>query len=137
MSNIVEKVEEEVRMLEEIILKAEKSLKTAPEGILRVSKCRGTTQYYKRENEQDKNGQYIKKNNRNLARGLAQKEYDMEMLLAAKEQKEKLCGFLKEYMTYQMQDIYYLLSEEHQKLIKPYISNAVSMTLHSMRSLTT
>lgn len=121
MSNIVEKVEEEVRMLEEIILKAEKSLKTAPEGILRVSKCRGTMQYYKRENEQDKNGQYIKKNNRNLACGLAQKEYDMEMLSAAKEQKEKLCGFLKEYMPHQMQDIYYLLSEEHQKLIKPYI----------------
>lgn len=121
MNYILEKVEEELKWLDEIIAKAEKSLKTAPEGILRISKCRGTTQYYRRKDEKDKNGLYIKKKNRNLALGLAQKEYDMEMLMAAKEQKEMLCGFLKEYMPDQMMGVYEKLSSERQKLITPYI----------------
>ena len=121
MGSILEKVEEELKMLDEIISKAERSLKTAPEGILRISRCRGTTQYYRRENEMDKNGQYIKKKNRKLAHGLAQKEYDMEMLVAAKEQKEKLYGFLKEYIPNQMMNVYQQLSSKRQQLITPYI----------------
>lgn len=121
MSDLLEKVEEELKMLEEIIEKAEKSLKTAPEGSLRISKCRETTQYYRRTNEKDKNGQYIRRKNRSLAYGLAQKEYDKELLQVAKGQKEKLCRFLKEYMPDKMENVYRHLSTEHQKLIMPYI----------------
>lgn len=121
MCDIVEKVDEELKMLEEIIVKAEKSLKTAPEGSLRISRCGSTTQYYRREHKKDKNGQYIRKKNRSLAYGLAQKEYDKELLLVAKEQKEKLRRFLKEYMPDRMEEVYQRLPVERQKLILPYI----------------
>ena len=61
MNNIIESLTEEVRKLDEIIIKAERSLKTAPEGILRISRSGNSMQYYKRENENDQNGKYIKK----------------------------------------------------------------------------
>ena len=121
MSNVVEKIEEELKIFDEMIKKAEKSLEAAPKGILRVSKSRGAIQYYRRENEKDKNGQYIKKKNRSLANELAQKEYDMEILVTAKQQKEKLCRFVKEYMPDKIMDVYYQLSPERQKLVMPYI----------------
>lgn len=121
MVTIIEKIEEELRNLEELIIKAEKSLENAPKGILRISKSGSTIQYYRRENEKDKNGQYIKKKNRNLAYGLAQKEYDKEVLQAAKKRKEKLSEFQKQYLPDQILDIYNGFSKERQNLIRPYV----------------
>jgi len=121
MNTTIESLTEELQILEEIITKAEKSLKNAPEGILRVSKSGNTMQYYKRKDENDRNGKYIKKRDINIARGLAQKEYDKDVLEAAKVQKDKICRFLKRYMPECVIDAYISLPKERQILIHSYI----------------
>lgn len=121
MYNTIEKLSEELKILDEIIYKAEKSLKTAPKGILRISRKGNSVQYYKRVDEKDKNGKYIKKKDIGLAYELAQKEYNINILKAATMQKMKICRFLKQYMPNQILDIYTNLPSERQMLIKPYI----------------
>ena len=78
--------EKRVKELEEIILEKELNLRNAPEGTLRTCRCKKTTQYFIRKEENDKTGQYIKKKDIALAERLAQKEYDERVLKAAREE---------------------------------------------------
>lgn len=121
MNNTVENLTAELKMLDAIITKAEKSLKTAPKGILRISRSGNTMQYYKREDEKDRNGKYIKKKDMGIVYELAQKEYDRNILVAAREQRKKICKFLRQYIPNQVKEIYTSLPPERQLLINPYI----------------
>ena len=120
-NSLIEALMEEVRVLDEIIIKAEKSLENASDGILRISRSGNTTQYYKREDEKDRNGKYIKKRDMCLVYELAQKEYDRNILLAAKEQREKIEKFLEQYMPNRLMNIYDSMSKERQLLTSPYV----------------
>ena len=66
--------------LEFILSDKSKALKTAPEGTLRIAKSNATVQYYHRANTKDKTGKYILSKNRQLAKSLAQKEYDQSVM---------------------------------------------------------
>ena len=121
MNIVVDYLTNERKELEEIIIKAEQSLKTAPEGILRVSKSGNSEQYYRRMDEKDKNGKYIKKKNAELIHGLAQKDYDEDVLKMAKVQKERIDRFLKQYKSDCVKNVYDNLAQERQRLIEPYI----------------
>lgn len=121
MNSVVDDLTNERKILEEIIIKAEQSLKMAPQGMLRVSKSGNSEQYYRREDEKDKNGKYIKKKNIELIHGLAQKDYDEAVLKMAKVQKDRIDKFLKQYKPGSVMDVYDNLTQERQRLIEPYI----------------
>lgn len=121
MNNAIEKLTDELRILDDVILKAEESLKNAPDGILRISQKGNLVQYYKRENEKDKNGKYIKKQDKSLAYKLAQKDYDKDILETAKDQKTKISRFLKQYRPDKILDTYEKLPLQRQILITPHI----------------
>ncbi len=76
--------------LGKIVLNKEQELKNAPQGKLRIAKHRGSFQHYVRKTPSDKNGEYIPKDNHNLANKLAQKEYDEAVLDLAKTELEIL-----------------------------------------------
>ena len=80
--------------LETIIETKKIELKNAPEGELRTAKCRNKIQYFKREKGGDSNGEYIKYSDIDLARRLAQKEYDNYAIQAA-EKEVKLLDSMK------------------------------------------
>lgn len=120
-SRVVEALTEEIKKLDEIIAKAEKSLENAPDGILRISKNKNTFQYYNRQNEKDRNGRYIRKNELGMVYDLAQKEYDKNILIAAKEQREKIVIFLKKYIPDKLSAIYDNLPEGRRLITTPYI----------------
>lgn len=121
MNIVTENLREELKSLEEIIHKAERSLEKAPNGILRISKSKNSMQYYKRDDEKDRNGKYIKKKDMNMVYGLAQKDYDKNIVTVAKEQREKICRFLKQYRPDWAKDIYEGMSPERKLLIDPYV----------------
>ncbi|MBO4628779.1 MAG: hypothetical protein J5687_02390 [Treponema sp.] len=83
--------------LECLLLDKSKALKTAPEGTLRIAKSNGTVQYYHRTNTKDKTGKYILSKNRQLAKSLAQKEYDQCVMAYAQSELKLLKHTFKSY----------------------------------------
>lgn len=96
--------EKRVKELEEIILEKELNLRNAPEGTLRTCRCKKTTQYFIRKEENDKTGQYIKKKDIALAERLAQKEYDERVLKAAREELKCLKRLADVYETHPLEE---------------------------------
>lgn len=118
---VVKLLIKEAEKLDEIILRAERSLEEAPSGILRISQSGNTMQYYIRENEKDRNGKYIKKKDMSIVYDLAQKEYDKDVLNIAGIQKRKIDKFLRQYDPDGVKDIYTGLTRERQMLTTPCI----------------
>lgn len=121
MNKVEKQLTEELNVLDEIIVKAEKSLEGSPTGILRISRSGNTMQYYRREDEKDRNGKYIKKKDMGFVYELAQKDYDETILNAARSQKKKISGFLRQYAPDKLKNIYTTLTPERQLLTTPHI----------------
>ena len=73
-----------------------KALKCSPEGTLNISECRGNVQYYHRTTPDSTKGKYISKENQQLIRRLAQKDYDVHLLKALKKEQRLLKTVLTE-----------------------------------------
>lgn len=73
-----------------------KALKRAPEGTLNISESHGNVQYYHRTTPDSSKGKYISKENQQLIRRLAQKDYDVHVLKALKKEQRLLKTVLTE-----------------------------------------
>ena len=90
-----------------------------PEGTLRVSKCRGNTQYYYRQDKGDRQGRYIRKEDKDLARRLAQKAYDESLIMNIEQEREAISMFLEVLPKESAEEMYNTLSPERQVLVSP------------------
>jgi hypothetical protein len=77
IKNVLEERKEELLRIKK---EKEKALKNVPEGHLRICKRGEKVQYYHRTAPKDFNGVYIPQKNINMARKLAQKDYDKRVL---------------------------------------------------------
>lgn len=116
-----EKLQEKIRELEELIIKAEKSLKKAPEGSLVLSCSNRKTQYYHKTEQTQKKGKYISLKNNKLISALAQKDYDMRFLKMAREQKKKLYKVVELLSSFNLTKTYSELSEDRKRFVRPHI----------------
>lgn len=115
---------EEKVQLEKIIKEVQKRLKTAPPGHLRITKKRNMPQYYYKSNETGRNGRYIKKDETELVRGLAQKDYDICMVKNAQERVKAITTFLLKYENTSLKQIYRQTNQYRRALIDtPVISD--------------
>ena len=110
--------------LEFILTDKSKSLKTAPEGTLRIAKSNGTVQYYHRRNSKDKTGKYILAKNKELTKSLAQKEYDKNIVASVQLELALLKHTLKSYekmysKKHLAESIFEKLNPFRRALIKP------------------
>lgn len=81
MDSIRKQLEEQRVYYQNIIAKAQHSLKHAPkEGHLRVANRKGVPQYYHITEPGDVKGTYIPKSNLEPARQLAQRDYDKQVI---------------------------------------------------------
>ena len=100
----------------------ERRLKNAPEGSLRVMMARGKyPQYYcydSSKKDKHPHGTYIRKKNLNLARRLAQKEYDREVLRKIGLEL-KLIQRLAVLYQEPVEDLYRKLSLPRRSLVEP------------------
>lgn len=93
----------------------------APKGHLRVAKTSSGYQYfYRRENSpQDKNGHYIRKNEINLAKELAERDYHTAILAEVNRKISAIEKFQKNYNHKQLSDIYDSIHEYKRLLVTP------------------
>ncbi|MDC7278767.1 hypothetical protein NXH64_04535 [Butyrivibrio fibrisolvens] len=86
--NTKEMLNSRMSYLDAIVSEKSRDIKIAPKGKIKIVKHNSTYQYYIRENINDSQGKYIKKENIALAKALAQKDYDQKVHdLATKELK--------------------------------------------------
>ena len=119
----MEQIKKILKEREEYLLRLkgekEKALKNAPEGFLRVCRSKNRTQYYQRINPKDCNGTYIKEKDINLARKLAQKDYDQKIVRAIETELESIKRYLTHNPKTDIEQIYENLHKERRKLIIP------------------
>ena len=78
-SQIEAQLKERIEQLEKLLAIKEKALKKAPAGSLRVSKSHGSVQYYHKVDKAEKNGRYLDSEHLELAKALAQKNYNIKL----------------------------------------------------------
>lgn len=89
----------------------------APVGTLRIGKSQGCVQYYHRPDKECGNGKYIRKDNLELAKRLAQKSYDEDVYNLAKKRLYQINRILSDYEDDEIDRLYLNEHPERQKLI--------------------
>lgn len=114
--------------LEDWISQAEKSLRSKPPGILVAQSGYSTPQYYVKKEHSDAHGQYISKKEISYISALAQKDYDLRFLKAAKAQAHLLLRLQKygaersAYPLFQaLANVYSSLPASRRSLVTPYV----------------
>ena len=85
-SQLRQQLYERVAQLNAVLTIKLKAIKKAPEGTLRISSCRGVTQYYHRQTPEDSRGTYITAARHDLAQKLAQKDYNRNLVKSLKKE---------------------------------------------------
>ena len=101
-----------------IINEKQKSLSGAPDGNIRVTSAKGYPRYYHIVKKGDTKGKYIRSSDIDLAKSLAQKDYDMRVLKAAKKELHHLNSILSAQKN-SVETIYSGLGDKRQQLIIP------------------
>ncbi len=117
MHGLRNKLVQEQKYLESILIKLEKNRVEAPEGKLRVSVSSGRTRYYHCLN--DRLGEYIPKDNIKLVQQLAQKNYNEKVEKIAKIRLNRVKNCLKGYSDDEIDEIYTSLHAAKQELVTP------------------
>jgi hypothetical protein len=107
MNTVESMLLEERKQLKRIVEETHKRLMQAPTGHLRIKKKRGGVEYYYREEEKletgekkrnaGTNGRYLKKGEAELAKKIAQRDYDMKIVRSASMRMKAIDAFLDCY----------------------------------------
>ena len=89
MSKISEEVQVRINQIEEVICIQEAEARKEPEGRLRISRTNGHCRYYLLSNNK-KTDSYLKKDQFDTAKKLAQKDYRQKVLRSLRQEKELL-----------------------------------------------
>ncbi len=106
--------------LEKLIREKKKALSNAPDGYLRVLDRKTYAEYYWRKNSSDINGEFIPKKDWNIARGLAQRDYDVKILNLAEKELKIVDKYLGIISSNDISSVYGKLSDKRRKLVVPY-----------------
>lgn len=108
------------KYLQKILAEATKRLSKAPEGNVRINRKNTKIEYYHRSSDSPKpNGTYISKKNLSLAKALAQKEYDKEILRKATNEEHLLQELVLEWEKGSVETVYEKFNSLRQELIDP------------------
>lgn len=127
MKKIESLLQEELTELRHVIEKTQQRLRNVPLGTLRIRCKKGKVEYYYRNRvadnpkENNSNGRYLRKNEVNLAKAIAQRDYDIAVNKKATERMKALKNFLKSYEKTDLENLYQEVFPERRKLIEPVI----------------
>lgn len=121
MNKLQEDINNKIDELNKMIIDIQQSLDNAPEGAMSVSHNGNYDQYYLRTVRGDTHGKYIRKNQKELIRALAQKDYCQKLLPIVVTEKEFLQQCMNNYHPDKISEIYDRLSHARKQLVQPYI----------------
>lgn len=110
--------------LEKLIDIVKKDLERAPEGNLRIVKTDSRTQYYLITSEHDTNGKYLPKSQEELAKKIAQRDYNKKVLAELEKEYTFVERMIKSYKKDAVLSVYENLSEGRRELVTPVIPTA-------------
>ena len=119
MYGLRDRLLEEQRRMETILKKVQERLKNAPDGKLRISKCKKWVQYYYNTTSGKKGGSYISKDKGDMISRLAQKDYDEKVMKLAQRRLSQLRRLTGDYDDKEVEKIFLNEHIERQKLICP------------------
>lgn len=119
MEQIRNRLQEREKYLSRLIGEKKTDLVNAPEGFLHVCSGGKKTQYYKKENSKDAAGTYIREKDKYIARELAQRDYDKQVLRSAEKELHAIRKYLSGYPALCPEQVYGNLHKERQKLVCP------------------
>lgn len=122
------RLEDELRKFKEeyegVGRKAAEYIEKSPEGYLRISECNSRKQYYQVNSDNSGkyyNGKYLRKDEIQIAKALAQKEYAKNLLKIADERVKQANNFLMSYEEDELGKVYSNLSVQRKELITPIV----------------
>ncbi len=124
MSDLREALLKQQEEMEQLIECTAEAIRTAPEGFLRIKHNNKRNEYYhklRKNGENCKAGKYIRKENIKLARSLAQKSYDKELLSVAKKNLAQIQRFLNCYQPDALEEVYCKLGSHRREIVNPRI----------------
>ena len=125
MKKIISSLCKELYLLERIEMVVKKRLLKVPTGFLRVKETRGKEEYYYKnkdgmdESEKGENGRYLRKDELQLAKQIAQRDYDMQIKKAVEARKKAIERFVKVYEQTDLGEIYQKTNQYRKALITP------------------
>ncbi len=117
MKTIETMLKKEMKELQKIIESAEKRLKNTPRGYLRILKKKNTVEYYLKDDVTGGNGRYLKKNEKDIAKAIAQRDYDVILLKNTRERLKSIELFLDKYKKTSLRDMYQRINPCRRELI--------------------
>lgn len=119
-TSMFKEIKERKEVLARIIIEKRNALAKAPEGDIRTNydKSRNVLQFYLRSGKSDKNGKYMKKQEKSKAYSLLQKKYDKQILFEA----EKEMGAIERFLSVVDEDELEKKYSELPPIIKPLIT---------------
>lgn len=115
----IHKLEKEKQILAQLKEKIENMLNTAPEGGLVIRTKRGKPQYY--WSRAGKAESYIKYNQIDFIKKLAQKSYFVNLQKHITNQLQAIQSFLESYSQISIDDIYEQLPNKRKELVDPIV----------------
>lgn len=101
--------------------KLAESLEKAPSGFLSISPHQGSYQYYHVADNEERTESYIPRTKLNLARELAQRDYNRRMLSEIEIQLDAMRKFLRKYNAEKIEGYFDSLHIARKSLVRPLI----------------
>lgn len=92
-----------------------------PQGKLRVSKNRGVPRYYHITDPKDTVGNYITKDNQEMASKLAEKDYLNKLKKEVEAELQDINIYLRKHMSSDLENIYRNMNDYRKNLITPLV----------------
>lgn len=119
MQQIQNFLDERQEYLKQVIKEKKQKLRNIPEGHLRICASKNKVQYYHRKEEGDFDGVYIKASEMELAKQLAQKDYDLQVVKACEKELNAIQKYESLLPRREAEEIYEKLHPARKMLITP------------------
>ena len=121
LNQVISNLEKRKEFLERLLSFINQQLKNVPPGKLRISKNRGTPRYFHVTEAKDTTGRYLTKENHELARKLAQKDYLSKLQKEVESELRDINNYLNNHSSTNLEDIYTSLNDYRKNLITPLV----------------
>ena len=116
--NLMKELALEKGKLEQIKTKAERQIKAAPQGTIRITRYKKGVQFFQRLDPKEKNGKYLPKSKIKYAEALIQKKYNKKLVQALDQGLDALGRFLNSYDPFALVKVYESCGQLMQSYIK-------------------